>query len=61
MSDFEGGSFGSRPEMYGVGEARRRFPDPGDCPNGCGCRRNTNDPDRNDCACDGPCTMDATW
>jgi hypothetical protein len=33
------------------------------CESGCGCRYDTNDPDRFDCACDGPCTMasDEVW
>ncbi len=31
------------------------------CPTGCGCRRQTDDPDARDCACDGPCTTDETW
>lgn len=31
------------------------------CPSGCGCRRGTNDPDRLDCACDGPCCFDEDW
>jgi hypothetical protein len=26
------------------------------CPSGCGCRYGTDDPDRYDCWCDGPCT-----
>jgi hypothetical protein len=29
--------------------------DPRHCESGCGCRYGTDDPDRNDCACDGPC------
>ena len=28
------------------------------CPSGCGCRVGSDDPDRHDCACDGPC---CTW
>lgn len=33
------------------------------CESGCGCRYGTNDPDRLDCGCDGPCTMleDEAW
>lgn len=31
------------------------------CPNGCGCRKGTNDADRTECACDGPCCMAADW
>lgn len=31
------------------------------CPNGCRCRYMTNDADRADCACDGPCCMDEDW
>lgn len=31
------------------------------CPNGCGCRKGTDDSDRMDCACDGPCCMDLDW
>lgn len=30
------------------------------CPNGCGCRLEE-DPDRHDCACDGPCCMATEW
>lgn len=33
------------------------------CESGCDCRYGTEDPDRLDCGCDGPCTMaaDDTW
>jgi len=33
------------------------------CEGGCGCRYGTSDPDRTDCACDGPCCNadDAVW
>lgn len=30
------------------------------CPAGCGCVTES-DPDRRECACDGPCTMDPAW
>jgi hypothetical protein len=30
------------------------------CPAGCGCA-GPDDPDATECACDGPCTMSATW
>ena len=30
------------------------------CPSGCGCA-DADAPDRNDCACDGPCCMDDAW
>lgn len=28
------------------------------CPDGCGCRMGSNDPDLADCGCDGPCTAE---
>jgi hypothetical protein len=28
------------------------------CPDGCGCRLGTDDPDARECACDGPCCME---
>ena len=31
------------------------------CPNDCGCRKQTDDPDAHDCGCDGPCCMDPEW
>jgi hypothetical protein len=31
-----------------------------ECPAGCGCITE-GDPDRHECACDGPCTLDANW
>jgi len=31
------------------------------CPSGCGCRYMTEDPDRRDCACNGPCCFDPDW
>jgi len=34
-------------------------PEPAKCESGCGCRYGTADPDRSDCACDGPCAMAA--
>lgn len=37
--------------------------EPRRCEGGCGCRYGTDDPDRLDCACDGPCTEadDEVW
>lgn len=54
----------SDPSLTGVGwttdnEGRHR-PDEL-CPSGCGCRRGTEDPESRECACDGPCCMDASW
>lgn len=31
------------------------------CLSGCGCRKGTDDADRADCACDGPCCMADDW
>jgi hypothetical protein len=32
-----------------------------ECEGGCGCRYGTQDPDRRDCGCGGPCAMAEDW
>ena len=39
-------------------EARLGRLDGAACPEGCGCRLGTDDADRRECGCDGPCTRD---
>lgn len=47
-------------EILAVVREYNRVHHPRPCPGGCGCI-DEEDPDRFDCACSGPCTMDAEW